>query len=81
MCVNITDMKFNTGNWVIVNRRREGAPDMELIGKVIEATRDYAVAECRTSNGPVRFTYSEDTTLTTSFRRMTNNDWRNRRRR
>jgi hypothetical protein len=74
-------MKFNVGNWVEVTRQRVGGPDVQLVGKVIEATRDYAVAECRTSEGTVRFTYSEDTALTTSFRRMTNNDWQNRKRR
>lgn len=75
------DMKFNVGNWVEVTRRYEGRGDMQFVGKVIEATPDYAVAECRTAEGTVRFTYSDDTFDTTWFRRMTNNDWRNRRRR
>ena len=74
-------MKFNVGDWVIVTRRRFEGHDVELVGKVVEATRDYAVAECRTADGPVRFTSSEDTFAITSMRRMTGRDWAARRRR
>ena len=77
----MSDMKFNTGTWVEVTRRYEGRGDEKFVGKVIEATPDYAVAECRTASGPVRFTMSDDTFGIVSFRRMNNNDWRRRGRR
>ena len=70
-------MKFNEGTWVEVTVRREGAPDVQKVGKVVEATRDYAVADC----GGMRFTYSDDTFGHVHFRSMTRNDWANRRRR
>lgn len=71
-------MKFNVGNWVEVTVRRFDGPDLQRVGKIVEATRDYAVAECRTEDGPIRFTMSEGYV---HFRRMTNADWQRRRRR
>lgn len=71
-------MKYGTGTWVEVTVRREGGPDLVLRGKVVEATRDYAVAECRTPHGPKRFTFSDDTTGYVSFRRLQPSDFRRR---
>jgi hypothetical protein len=54
-------MKHKKGDWVKVTLRRLDGPDAQWTGKIIEATRDYAVAECRTSSGPQTFVASEDT--------------------
>jgi hypothetical protein len=53
-------LKYRVGQWVEVTVKREGVP-LVLIGKVTEATRDFAIATCRTSTGDQRFTYSDDT--------------------
>ena len=72
-------MKYNTGNWVEVTVRREGAPESAFRGKIIEATPDYAVAECRTPSGLMRFTMSDDTFGHIWFRRLQGSDFRRRR--
>jgi hypothetical protein len=71
-------MKFNKGNWVIVTKRYQDGSQVEHRGKVIEATRDYAVAECWTSNGVQRFTLSDDTASIVFFRRAAGSDFRRR---
>jgi hypothetical protein len=74
-------MKFSTGHWVEVTVRRMEGPEVVLVGKVVEATPDYAVAECRTADGPRRFVMSEDTFGHVFFRRMNQTDWQRRKRR
>lgn len=71
-------MKFRVGNWVIVTKRRFDGPDIELKGKVIEATRDYAVAECWSQGSKVRFVMSEDTAGSVFFRKAQHSDFRRR---
>lgn len=78
-------LKFQTGDWVIVTLRNPGRPERELKGKIVEADRDHAVAECWTREGTKRFTFSEDTdllglTVGVSFRRATGADFKKRRR-
>jgi hypothetical protein len=75
-----TALKFNVGQWVEVSAHREGAEDLVLIGKITAATRDYAVATCRTRSGNLEFTYSDDTAGHIYFRRMTQADWAARKR-
>lgn len=70
-----TPLKFNVGQWVEVTVRREGR-DLVLIGKISAATRDYATAKCRTREGEIDFTWSDDTEGYVMFRRMTAADWR-----
>ena len=70
-------MKFNIGNWVEVTVTRLDGPAFVGIGKIVEATRDYAVADVRGS----RFTFCEATTGYVFFRRMTQADWAKRKRR
>lgn len=72
-------MKYKVGNWVIVTKRICEGPDVEMKGKIVEATRDYAVAECWSAEGPIRFTMSEDTASIVSFRRANHSDFRRRR--
>ena len=74
-------MKFPRGAWVEVTVRRLDGPDVQRVGRVVEATSEYAVAECRTAEGSVRFTFSEDTFGYVFFRRLTQADWQRRRRR
>lgn len=69
-------MRFNVGNWVEVTVRRFEGPELVRVGKIVEATRDYAIADC----GGVRFTLSDDTQGYVWFRRMTGADWAARRR-
>ena len=71
-------MKFRIGNWVIVTRRRMEGPDLELKGKVIEATPDYAVAECWFQGEKIRFTMSDDTQGLVHFRKAKHSDFRRR---
>lgn len=73
-------LRYPVGAWVKVHARRFDSPDIVLVGKVVEATRDYAIAECRTPEGSVRFTMSEDTASAVSFSRMQPSDFRRRRR-
>ena len=68
-------MKFRIGNWVIVTVRREGGSDLELKGKVVEATRDYAVAECWTQGQKMRFVMSDDTFGHIFFRKAQHSDF------
>jgi hypothetical protein len=65
----------------MVTRHRLDGPDAELVGRIIEATPDYAVAECRTPAGPIRVTMSDDTASIVFFRKLTQRDWQSRRRR
>jgi hypothetical protein len=69
-------MRFSVGNWVEVTIRRMDGPELVKVGKVVEATRDYAVADC----GGTRFTMSDDTQGYVFFRRMTGVDWARRKR-
>jgi hypothetical protein len=71
-------MKFKVGHWVIVTKRRLDGPDMEMVGKVIEATPDYAVAQCGRGDQAMTVTLSEDTASIVFFRRMTQRDWNRR---
>jgi hypothetical protein len=70
-------MKFNVGNWVEVTITRLDGPENVMVGKIIEATPDYAVADCRGH----RFVYSDDTRGHVFFRRMTGADWQRRKHR
>lgn len=62
----------------MVTARRMDGPDIELRGKVVAATPDFAIAECWTANGPIRFTMSDDTAGSVFFRRANRNDFRRR---
>ena len=68
-------MKFNVGNWVEVTVHRLDGPDLVSRGKVVEATRDYATADCAGS----RFTMSDDTQGYVFMRKLTSADWKRRR--
>jgi hypothetical protein len=70
-------MKFSVGNWVEVTVTRLDGPTLVKIGKIVEATRDYAVADC----AGTRFTFCDDTQSYVFFRRMTGADFARRRRR
>ena len=72
-------MKFKVGTWVMVTRRSCGGPDLETLGKIVAATRDYAVAECWTRGQKIRFTLSEDTEGIVFFRRAQHSDFKRRR--
>jgi hypothetical protein len=72
--------KFELRDWVEVTAHREGGPDLQLIGRIVETTRDYAIAECRTRDGSLRFKWDGDI-RGVNFRRMNNNDWAKRKRR
>ena len=63
-------MKYKVGNWVIVTKRLMDGPEVEMKGKVVEATRDYAVAECWYQGQVLKVTMSEDTQGIVFFRRM-----------
>ena len=69
-------MKFKAGAWVEVTVRRMEGPDLVTRGKVIEATRDYAIADC----AGTRFTMSDDTFGYVFFRKLTGADWARHRR-
>ena len=71
-------MKYKVGNWVIVTKRLMEGPEIELKGKIIEATPDYAVAECWTAGQKIRFTLSEDTASIVFFRKAQHSDFRRR---
>ena len=75
-------MKYKVGDWVVVTRRREGTPDMEMLGKIIKATPDFAIAESwLTIDGErkmIRSTMSAATELMISFRKAKNSDFRRR---
>jgi hypothetical protein len=71
-------LRYNLGQWVEVTVRREGGPDLILVGKITAADRDHAVATCRTASGDKTFVYSDDTSGHVIFRRMTNADWQRR---
>jgi hypothetical protein len=71
-------LKYNVGQWVEVTTHREGSADLVLVGKITSADRDHAVATCRTRDGELTFTYSDDTAGHVYFRKMTNADWRRR---
>lgn len=79
MSAESTRLRFPVGCWVDVTVRRWGGPDLVMRGKVVEATRDYAIAECRKRDGgTIRFTSSEDTELSVSFRKLQGADFRQR---
>jgi hypothetical protein len=71
-------MKHKTGSWVIVTARTCEGPEVELKGKIVEATRDYAIAECWRKEGPIRFTMSDDTAGAVFFRKAQRSDFRRR---
>lgn len=74
-------MKHPVGQWVEVTAHREGAPDLVLRGRIVEATSDYALAECRTPSGTVRFVYDAGSAGHLYFRNLTGRDWARSRRR
>jgi hypothetical protein len=73
-------MKFETGEWVRITRRRLDGPDLECLGKVVEASRDSVTAEALLQGRMIRFTMSSDTEGLVWFSLMTQKDWADRRR-
>ena len=71
-------MKHKVGSWVIVTKRLMDGPELEMKGKIIEATRDYAVAECWFQGQKLRVTMSDDTQGIVFFRKAQHSDFRRR---